>query len=210
MTAVVSESTRAPQTSAHCKFYKPRADMTDKDRFGFWQTELRRRFRRPCQPRPDGKGGLIGYEFAFDRVHKNLVTTGGKNDLLDKYLAGSAYTAAWSIMLVSSVSFTAYAVGDTMASHAGWTEAGATNAPAYTGARKVVTFGAASAGVKASSSIPTITFTSAGTVKGLGLTTGTAVDGTTGVLYSVGAFTSGDAPVGIGYVMTCTFSATQT
>lgn len=206
----VSEVSKPFTTSAHCRFYKPRADMTDKDRFGYWQVELRKRFKRPCKPRPDGNGGLIGFEHAFDRVHENLVTTGGKNDLLDKYLAGSAYTAAWSIMLVSSVSFTAYAATDTMASHSGWTEAGATNAPAYTGARKVVTFAAASAGVKASSSIPTITFTSAGTVKGLGLTTGTAVDGTTGVLYSVGAFTSGDAPVGIGYVMTCTFSATQT
>lgn len=54
---------------------------------------------------------------------KNLVTTAGKNDALDKYLAGSAYTAAWYLGLISS---TGYGVGpaaaDTASSHAGWTE----------------------------------------------------------------------------------------
>lgn len=204
----VSESTRAPQTSAKAKFFKPVG--TDLERYGYWQCKLRDLFGRAPKPVPDGAGGFKGYEWAYDREMKNLVTTGGKNDLLDKYFAGAAYTAAWNAMLISSVSYTAVAVGDTMASHAGWLEAGGATAPAYTGARKVVTFAAASGGVKASSSIPTITFTSAGTVKGLATSTGTAVDGTTGVMYSAGLFTSGDAPVGIGYVMTLTFSATQT
>lgn len=206
----LSETTRAPQTSAQCRFYKPAENKTDKDRFGYWQCKLRELFGRIPRPRPDGNGGLMGYDLAFERVMKNLVTTGGKNDLLDKYFAGAAYTASWSAGLVSSVSFSAYNVADTMASHAGWLEAGGANAPTFAGARKTITFGAAAGGVKASSAIPTWTFTGAGTVKGLFTTTGTAVDGATGILYSAGNFTAGDAPVGVGYVMTCTFSATQT
>ena len=56
---------------------------------------------------------------AFD----NLVTTPGRNDMLDKYLAGSSYTAAWYILLIGSTSYTTgAAVTDTMASHGGWAE----------------------------------------------------------------------------------------
>src|SRR5690349_13093819 len=50
---------------------------------------------------------------------ENLVTTEGKNDILDKYFKGSAYTASWFLGLKGTGSA---AVGDTLASHAGWTE----------------------------------------------------------------------------------------
>lgn len=184
---------RAPQTSAVAKFYKPKAGRSPLAEFLL-----------------DEQGAPINHDYVFERVMKNLVTTAGKNDLLDKYLAGSAYTAAWFAGLISSVSYTAIAAADTPASHAGWTEAGTTNAPTFTGTRPAITFGAASAGVKASTSIPTITFTGAGTVKGLFTATISAVMGTTGVMYSAGLFTAGDAVVSNGYVMTLTFSATQT
>jgi len=189
----MNEVSGAPRFTAECKFWKPQ-DGID--------------LSLPLEYNADGSPK--GYDFAFERTMKNLVTTGGKNDLLDKYFGGSGYTALWHAGIVSSVSFSAYAAGDTMASHAGWTEAGATNAPNYTGNRPVITFGAAAAGVKASTSIPAVTFTASGTVKGLFLASVVTKDGTTGILYSAGNFTAGDAVVGNGYVMTMTFSATQT
>ena len=47
----------------------------------------------------------------------NLVTTAGKNDLVDKYFKGATYTAAWHLGLKGTGSA---AAGDTLASHAGW------------------------------------------------------------------------------------------
>lgn len=130
---------------------------------------------------------------AWEEAFPNLVTTGGKNDALDKYLAGSSYTAAFYLGLISSTSYTAVAAGDTMASHAGWLEAGLANVPAYSqGTRPAAAWSAASAGAKALSSNLTYSITSAGTVKGCFLTSVSTKDGTTGILYSAGLFTGGD------------------
>lgn len=133
---------------------------------------------------------------------ENLVTTVGKNYALDTVLAGSGFTAVGPFIgLISSVSYTAVAVGDTMASHTGWTEAGITNAPTYSGGRKTTAAGwsAASAGAKALSSALAFTMTGAGTVKGCFLVTGTGavstVDNTSGTLFSAGLFTGGDKVV---------------
>jgi hypothetical protein len=129
----------------------------------------------------------------WTEVRKNLVTTGGKNDLLDKYFAGSSYTAAWYCGLISSVSYSAVAVGDTMASHAGWTEAGPTNAPNYSQSTRVaLTFASASAGSKATSAASSFTFSGGGTIKGMFASSVSTKDGTTGILYNAVLFTGGD------------------
>jgi hypothetical protein len=129
----------------------------------------------------------------FDDIH-NVVTTVGKNKVLDEALAGSGYTAA----VVMGLKGTGTAVaGDTQASHGGWSEVGGTNAPAYTGDRKVPTLGAAAAGAKGTSSNVSFTFTSGGTVAGCFINLGGSAtkDNTTGTLLSAGDFTNGNKTV---------------
>jgi hypothetical protein len=130
----------------------------------------------------------------------NVVCTVGKNLALDTFLAGSAYTVTGPFMgLISSVSYSAVAAGDTMASHAGWLEAGGTNAPTYTGNRKTAVWAAAAAGAKALSAALSYAITSTGTVKGAFIVYGSGAsatkDNTGGVLWSAGTFSSGDKAV---------------
>lgn len=150
-----------------------------------------------------GPDGQEKWRESFD----NVVTTVGKNDMLDKFLKGSAYTQTIRMGLKGSGSA---AAGDTQASHAGWLEVGLANAPTYTAPRKDVTMGAAAAGVSTS---PTQAFaiTGTGTVAGCFINNGgsATIDNTTGVLFSAGDFSvargvaSGDT-VNVVYTLTLT------
>ena len=149
--------------------------------------------------------GADGKEKWRDHVD-NLVTTVGKNDLLDKYLKGSSYTQTFRMGLKGAGSA---AAGDTQASHAGWLEQGLANAPTYTGNRKDVTMGSASGG---SSVSPTQSFaiTSSGTVAGIFTNNGGSAtkDDTTGVLYSAGDFSGGSRAVVSGDTLNVVYTAT--
>jgi len=143
---------------------------------------------------------------------ENVVCTIGKNVALDAYLAGSSYTVTGPFMgLISSVDWSAVAAADTMASHAGWKEAGATNAPTYTAPRKTCAWDAAASGEKALSSALAFVFTGAGTVKGCFIVFGTGavstIDNTSGTLYSAGAFTGGDKVVADTDTLNVTYTA---
>lgn len=147
-------------------------------------------------------------ELQAERHAPNLVTDVGARYLLDNGLAGSGYTAAFYLGLISSTSYSAVAAADTMASHAGWLEAGATNAPAYSeSTRRTAAWAAASSRSKALSAGLVFTFTNSGTVKGCFLTTVSTKDGTTGTLYSAGLFTGGDQPVVNTNTLTVSYTA---
>lgn len=147
----------------------------------------------------------------WEDTAENVVTTLGKNLALDTYLAGSAYTVTGPFVgLISSTSFSAVAAADTMASHAGWLEAGNANAPTYTGTRKTAAWNAASAGSKALSAALAFAITGTGTVKGCFVTYGSGavntVDSTAGVLYSAGLFTGGDKVVSNGDTLNVSYT----
>lgn len=107
----------------------------------------------------------------------NLVTTAGKNDIIDKYFKGSAYTAAWYLGLKGTG---AAAAGDTLASHAGWAEV-----TPYTGNRPAITFGATAGGSNTATSV-SYTINATATVAGAFISS--VATGTAGTLYSAGDF----------------------
>jgi hypothetical protein len=133
----------------------------------------------------------------------NLVTTAGKNDALDKYLAGSAYTAAWYLGLIDSTSYTGVAAGDTAASHAGWTE----NSGYSQASRPTAAWSAASGGSKAFSSAAAFSINADATIKGCFLITNSTKGGTTGILYSAGLFSAGDKVVQNGDTLNVSYTA---
>lgn len=141
---------------------------------------------------------------------KNLVVTVGKNDLLDKYFSGSAYTAGWYMGLVDNTSFSAYAAGDTLASHAGWLEFLDYTISGSSTNRATPSWGSASAGSKATTAT-TFTISGTGTVLGAIMCTtqarNTASNGGAGILYSAGSFTGGSRAVASGDSLLVTYTA---
>lgn len=138
-----------------------------------------------------------------DRID-NLVTTVGKNDALDNYLAGSAYTAAWYIGLMSATSYTTgAALGDSASAHPGWTEDTSYSQPN----RPTASFAAASAGSKALSTPCVFSMTANTTIKGCILISNNTKGGTTGILYSAGLFTAGDKVIQVGDTLNVSYTA---
>ena len=149
---------------------------------------------------------LIPKEEVWREKFLNLVVTGGKNDWLDRWLAGSAYTAAWYLGLISSVGYSAVAAGDTMASHAGWTEfAGYSNAN-----RPTTAWSTASGGTKALSAGLVYNINAAGTVKGSFLVSNNTKSGTTGILGTAGLFVGGDQVVADTNTLTVNYNLSLT
>jgi hypothetical protein len=139
---------------------------------------------------------------------KNLVVNAGL-----AYMAGSALTSVtqittWYLGLITGPgSGTTFAAGDTMSSHAGWTEfvnysnatrVAATFVTATTANPSVVTNAASPAAFNISGA--------GGTVAGAFLTSGSAKSGTTGTLFSEADFGSpGDRAVVSGDTLSVTY-----
>lgn len=123
----------------------------------------------------------------------NLVVDVGLNEILDKFFKGSAYTAAHYVGLVSGTP--TIAAGDTMSSHAGWTEP----VPYSNGTRPSFTPGTvASKSVDNSASKAVFNCNGSGTIGGAFLSTNSTKSGTTGILISAGAFSGGNKTVANG------------
>jgi len=139
--------------------------------------------------------GADGIEKWSDTI-ENLTTNVGRASLNDAYLGNTAAGAV--VMGLKGTGTAAYA--DTQASHAGWLEVGATNAPTYSGTRKTPAFSAstsANPAVKTTSAAVVFAMTGSGTVAGAFINVGgsSTIDNTTGVLFSAGDFTAGSKTV---------------
>ncbi len=134
----------------------------------------------------------------------NIVVDEGLDDLLDKYLKGSTYTAAFFVGLTGGTP--TVAAGDTMASHVGWTEV-----TAYSEAtREVLTLGTVSAqSVDNSASKASFSINSDSTTVGGGfVTTNNTKGGSTGTLYGAAAFTAADKSLDNGDTLNVTVTLT--
>ena len=114
----------------------------------------------------------------WEEVNHNVVTTAGKTDMLQQYFLGSSYVASWYCGLKNAGTAV---VGDTMASHAGWTENITYSQPA----RPTVVFAAASAAsINNSASRAAFSMTGTTTVAGCFMCNNSTISGTSGVLYN--------------------------
>jgi len=176
------------------------------------QVGMEGRFEAKCY---DKDGNL-----KWEETIENLVMAVGKQLMLDTLLAGSSYTATVVMGLVSGASSPTYAAADTQSSHAGWLESGSANAPTYSGTRKTPTFSSATSSgstpsnvtTKTTSSAVAFTFTGSGTVAGcfININGTSAIDNTTGTLYSAGSFTGGNKTVASTDQLNVTYSTTAT
>ncbi len=141
----------------------------------------------------------------WEEEFHNLVVNTGLQYLNTQFFKGAAYTAAWYLGLVTGPgSGTTYAAGDTLASHAGWTEF--TN---YTGTRKAMTFGTATTAdpsVIDNSGLPSQFVISGGGGTVAGAFVSTVTSGTSGTLFSEGDFTGGDKTVAAGDTVNVTYT----
>ena len=135
----------------------------------------------------------------------NIVVDVGLDDILEQYFKGSAYTASHFVGLVDAASFSAFAPGDTMASHAGWL----TGTPYSNATDPSFTPGSVSGqSVDNSASKAVFNINATLTVKGAFLKDNNTKGGATGLLVGAAAFAS-DRAVASGDTLNVTVTATQ-
>jgi len=138
---------------------------------------------------------------------KNLVVNAGL-----AYMAGTALTSVaqittWYIGLYGAGASNTPAAGDTMSSHAGWTEVTAYSNSTRVAATFVTATTANPSVVTNSASPATFNINGTTTVGGAFLTSGSAKGGTTGTLFSAADFSSpGDRSVVSGDIISVTYT----
>ena len=148
-------------------------------------------------------------EVIFSEEFSNTITDVGKKLLLDTIFGNSAAGAVYMCLKGTGTA----AAADTQASHAGWLEQGSTNAPTYTSPRKTPSWSSATGSgsvSKSTSAAQAFAITGTGTVYGCFINIGgtTAIDNTTGTLFSAGDFSSSRAVISgdtlnVTYTLSC-------
>lgn len=134
----------------------------------------------------------------WEEESPNLVVNAGKNDLLNRYFRGSAYTAAFFVGLKTAGSI---AATDTMSSKS-WTElTGYSNAtrPTYT------TVSPTTQSITNAASPAVFNINATATIGGCFITTSNLIGGTTGTLFSAVDFAAARSVVN-GDTLTVTYS----
>ena len=150
----------------------------------------------------DAQGNL-----KWEAQKHNLVVNVGLQDMNNKYFLGSGYTATWYLGLYGAASSNNPAAGDTMASHAGWTEE-----TGYSqSTRPACSFASASVAdpsvITNSASPATFSINATAVIGGAFLTSDNTKGGTTGILFSASDFGSpGDRSVVSGDTLTVTYT----
>jgi hypothetical protein len=143
--------------------------------------------------------------------NENLVVNVGLQDMNTKYFSGSSYTAAWYIGLYGAAASNNPAAGDTMSSHAGWTE----NTTYSNATRPQAVFGTATTAnpsvISNSASVAVFNINGTTTVGGAFLVSNSTKGGTTGTLFSASDFQSpGDRAVVNGDTLNVTYQFSLT
>ena len=148
-----------------------------------------------------GADGKLKWEDTF----QNLVTTQGKNHLLETYFEGTSYSSTWYLGLVDGTTTPTFSVNDTAAEingTNGWDE----NDNYDEATRVAPNFNNASGGSKASTATA-FSINASGTIAGCFLVSVSTKNATTGTLYSNGAFTGGDKIVADNDTLNVTYTA---
>lgn len=145
-------------------------------------------------------------ELVWSDIAKNAVTNLALNNVLDVYLANASQTATWYLGLVDNTGFSAFAAGDTISSHAGWTES-----TAYSNANRVTwSPGSASAQSITNGTSSDFTINATATIKGVFLVSQNTKGGTTGTLFATAAFSGGNQTVNSGDTLKVTYTVSAT
>jgi len=144
-------------------------------------------------------------DLKWEEKNDNLVVNVGLQYMAGVALTSTTQITTWYIGLWGAGASNNPAAGDTMASHAGWTEfTGYSNAtrvsPTFTAATN------ANPSVVTNATAAAFSINASGTVGGAFLTSGSGKGGTTGTLFSGSDFTGGDRSVVSGDTLNVTYT----
>jgi hypothetical protein len=148
------------------------------------------------------RDGSILWNMPFN----NGTTNVGLDNVLSVYLGAGSQTATWFMGLIDNAGFSTLAVGDTMASHAGWAE----NTNYTESVRQTWSPAAVSGQSITNTTNVTFSINTTVTIAGAFLVSNSTKGGSTGILWATGQFSSAQVLTtgqSLKVTYTCTASA---